>query len=42
VVATALTTDRSETTANPDGTFTLSQSLMPVRRLHGGQPTARY
>ena len=36
VVADALTTETSQTTANPDGTFTLNQSPAPVRVRHHG------
>ena len=37
VTVTSLTTTRSLTTANPDGTFTLTQNLLPVRSLRNGQ-----
>lgn len=37
VIATALTTAQSQTTANPDGTLTVTQSLLPVRALRSGQ-----
>lgn len=36
VVASALTTSTSQTTANPDGTFTLAQSAAPARVLQPG------
>jgi Concanavalin A-like lectin/glucanases superfamily len=36
VIATALTSAESETTANPNGTFRLTQTLLPVRALRQG------
>lgn len=37
VVASALTTTTSQTTANPDGTFTLTESVRPVRAWRHGR-----
>ena len=36
MVASALTTPTSQTTASPGGMFTLTQTLEPVRALRGG------
>jgi Concanavalin A-like lectin/glucanases superfamily len=37
VIVSSLTTPRSLTDANPNGSFTLTQNLMPVRELRGGR-----
>jgi hypothetical protein len=37
VVVSSLTTPTSQTTATPDGKFSLSESLLPVRKFHAGR-----